>query len=88
MTITVRPDPFTLIEYDAKEIAAIIEDCAQSHGAKWRGKRAGSFTEHAAFSFYPSKNLTVYGDVSQTRSFLPSAVPRRSVETRSGPAFL
>src|SRR5438067_4642573 len=40
----------------------IIEDCAQSHGAKWRGKRAGSFTEHAAFSFYPSKNLTVYGD--------------------------
>jgi perosamine synthetase len=40
----------------------IIEDCAQSHGAKWHGKRLGSFTEHAAFSFYPSKNLTVYGD--------------------------
>src|SRR5947207_12802076 len=40
----------------------VIEDCAQSHGAKWRGKRLGSFTEHAAFSFYPSKNLTVYGD--------------------------
>src|SRR5438105_7989563 len=40
----------------------VIEDCAQSHGAKWRGRRAGSFTEHAAFSFYPSKNLTVYGD--------------------------
>src|SRR5882724_12669559 len=40
----------------------IIEDCAQSHGAKYHGKRAGSFTEHAAFSFYPSKNLTVYGD--------------------------
>src|SRR5712671_401399 len=40
----------------------IIEDCAQSHGARWKGKRAGSFTEHAAFSFYPSKNLTCYGD--------------------------
>jgi perosamine synthetase len=40
----------------------IIEDCAQSHGAKWNGKRVGSFTAHAAFSFYPSKNLTVYGD--------------------------
>jgi perosamine synthetase len=40
----------------------IIEDCAQSHGAKWKGKRAGSYTQHAAFSFYPSKNLTVYGD--------------------------
>ena len=33
----------------------IIEDCAQSHGAKWKGKRAGSMTEHAAFSFYPSR---------------------------------
>jgi dTDP-4-amino-4,6-dideoxygalactose transaminase len=40
----------------------IIEDCAQAHGAKWRGKKVGSLTEHAAFSFYPSKNLTVYGD--------------------------
>lgn len=40
----------------------VIEDCAQSHGAKWKGKRVGSLTEHAAFSFYPSKNLTVYGD--------------------------
>lgn len=40
----------------------IIEDCAQSHGAKWKGKKVGSLTAHAAFSFYPSKNLTVYGD--------------------------
>jgi len=40
----------------------VIEDCAQSHGARWKGRRAGSFGEHAAFSFYPSKNLTCYGD--------------------------
>jgi dTDP-4-amino-4,6-dideoxygalactose transaminase len=40
----------------------IIEDCAQSHGAKWKGSRLGSFGNHAAISFYPSKNLTVYGD--------------------------
>ena len=40
----------------------MIEDCAQSHGARWKGKRAGSYGNHAAFSFYPSKNLTVYGD--------------------------
>lgn len=39
-----------------------IEDCAQSHGARWKGRRAGSFANHAAISFYPSKNLTVYGD--------------------------
>jgi dTDP-4-amino-4,6-dideoxygalactose transaminase len=40
----------------------VIEDCAQSHGAKWKGLRAGSFGNHSAISFYPSKNLTVYGD--------------------------
>ncbi len=40
----------------------VIEDCAQSHGAQWKGQRLGGLTEHAAFSFYPSKNLTVYGD--------------------------
>jgi dTDP-4-amino-4,6-dideoxygalactose transaminase len=40
----------------------MIEDCAQSHGAKWNDRRVGSYGEHAAFSFYPSKNLTVYGD--------------------------
>lgn len=40
----------------------IIEDCAQAHGAKWKGRRVGGLTEHSAFSFYPSKNLTVYGD--------------------------
>jgi dTDP-4-amino-4,6-dideoxygalactose transaminase len=40
----------------------VVEDCAQSHGAKWKGQRVGSFTPFAAFSFYPSKNLTVYGD--------------------------
>ena len=40
----------------------VCEDCAQSHGAKWKGKHAGSIGKFAAFSFYPSKNLTVYGD--------------------------
>jgi dTDP-4-amino-4,6-dideoxygalactose transaminase len=40
----------------------MIEDCAQAHGAAWNGRRLGSFGDHAAFSFYPSKNLTVYGD--------------------------
>ena len=40
----------------------MIEDCAEAHGAKWKGKRVGSYGQHAGFSFYPSKNLTVYGD--------------------------
>lgn len=41
---------------------AVIEDAAQAVGAKWNGKIAGSFGLAAAFSFYPTKNLSAFGD--------------------------
>jgi dTDP-4-amino-4,6-dideoxygalactose transaminase len=41
---------------------AIVEDAAQAFGATWRGKRAGSFGASAGFSFYPTKNLSAFGD--------------------------
>lgn len=40
----------------------IIEDCAQSHGAEYKGRRVGSIGDIATFSFYPGKNLGAYGD--------------------------
>lgn len=40
----------------------VIEDACQAHGAKYKGKRVGSFGDVAAFSFYPGKNLGAYGD--------------------------
>ncbi len=55
---------------DMERIAAIaskhrlwvLEDCAQAHGARHRGRRVGAIGTLGAFSFYPSKNLTVFGD--------------------------
>ena len=40
----------------------VIEDCAQSHGATYRGRKTGSWGDIAAFSFYPTKNLGGIGD--------------------------
>jgi dTDP-4-amino-4,6-dideoxygalactose transaminase len=41
---------------------AVIEDAAQAVGASWEGKRAGSMGSAATFSFYPTKNLSAFGD--------------------------
>jgi len=40
----------------------IVEDCAQSHGAKFHSKKAGSMSDMATFSFYPTKVLGCFGD--------------------------
>jgi dTDP-4-amino-4,6-dideoxygalactose transaminase len=45
-------------EYNLK----VIEDCAQAHGAEYKGKKIGAIGDAGVFSFYPGKNLGAYGD--------------------------
>src|SRR3954453_9659748 len=51
-----------IMEVARKHGIPVIEDAAQSHGATYRGKQAGSIWVMGCFSFYPTKNLGAYGD--------------------------
>lgn len=68
-----QPCPMTeILDFCAESKILLIEDCAQAHGAEYRGQRVGTFGNAAAFSFYPGKNLGGIGDggavVTKTQS--------------------
>lgn len=55
-----------IMEIARKHNLYVIEDCAQAHGATYKGKVIGSFGDAAGFSFYPGKNLGALGDAGAT----------------------
>jgi dTDP-4-amino-4,6-dideoxygalactose transaminase len=58
-----RPaDMDPILQIAQKHGLAVIEDACQAHGARYRGRRVGSIGHAATFSFYPSKNLSAYGE--------------------------
>jgi len=58
-----RPaDMDALMQIAKKHGLRVIEDCAQSFGAEYRGRKTGTFGDFGCYSFFPSKNLGGYGD--------------------------
>lgn len=55
-------DLIPILAFAAQHQLRVIEDCAQAHGARYHGRRVGSWGDIAAFSFYPTKNLGAIGD--------------------------
>lgn len=51
-----------IMEIAKRHNLRVIEDCAQAHGATYKGKKVGTFGDVAGFSFYPGKNLGALGD--------------------------
>lgn len=51
-----------IMEIAKKHGLYVVEDCAQAHGATYKGKKIGTFGDAAGFSFYPGKNLGALGD--------------------------
>lgn len=51
-----------ILEIAKRYALYLVEDCAQAHGAKYKGKTVGTFGDAAGFSFYPGKNLGALGD--------------------------
>ncbi len=55
-------DMDSIMEIAGNRGVIVIEDACQAHGATYRGRKAGSLGDAAAFSFYPSKNLGAFGE--------------------------
>jgi dTDP-4-amino-4,6-dideoxygalactose transaminase len=70
-------DAFTGLK--AEFDVALIEDAAQAFGAEWNGIPAGSLGDAAAFSFYPTKNLSAFGDAGLVTTSAPALEDRARI---------
>ena len=65
---------------------SVIEDAAQAIGAKWRSRSAGALGAAATFSFYPTKNLSAYGDAGLVTALDPDyALHMRNLRNHGSP---
>ncbi len=62
----------------------LIEDCAQAHGAQYKGRKVGAIGDMGAFSFYPTKNMGAYGDGGAVITDNPEYAERLEQERNYG----
>lgn len=62
----------------------VIEDCAQAHGATYRGRQIGTIGDVGTFSFYPGKNLGAYGDAGAITTQQPELAKRMRMIANHG----
>lgn len=69
-------DMDSILEIARKYKLIVIEDSCQAHGARYKGRKTGSLSDSAAFSFYPGKNLGAYGEAGAVTTNDPHIAER------------
>ena len=73
-----------ILELAGRRGLAVIEDCAQAIGARYRGRRVGCLGRAGCLSFYPTKNLGAYGDAGMVLTQDPALAEQIDVLRRHG----
>jgi dTDP-4-amino-4,6-dideoxygalactose transaminase len=78
------PDWNSFSHLAAERELALVEDAAQAWGAEWQGKKAGALGDAAAFSFYPTKNLSAAGDAGMVTTHRDDVAERVTMLRQHG----